>query len=255
MSLDSQPPTSTPRRSDADAWASPVDRLRVDGPSRGGVAGTVSGRRLAGPLQGFGQMWQKTFRVRLDGAGPDVTPESAIAAWKEHFPEFWPRGNTFYAPLAGIRPGEVALLAVRATGPVRLHTGVMVMYADDTSFTLMTPEGHMLTGWITFSAFRDADGVVVAQAQALERTSDPLFELGYALRFGHRANNRFWEQTMEAVARFHGVETQTETTLVCVDRRRQWRYAGNVRHSIMVRSTLYALGAPLRWIRRPASES
>jgi hypothetical protein len=255
MSLDTNAPTPSSRRSDADAWAAPVDRLRVDNPARDAVAGTVTGRRLAGPLQGFGQMWQKTFRVRLEGVGPDVTPESVIATWKERFPEFWPRGNTFYAPLAGIRPGEVALLAVKASGPVRLHTGVMVMYADDTSFTLMTPEGHMLTGWITFSAFRDADGVVVAQAQALERTSDPLFELGYALRWAHRVNNRFWEQTLQAVARFHGVEAPAQTTMVCVDRRRQWRYAGNVRHSAAFRSALHTLAAPLRWVRRPARES
>jgi hypothetical protein len=38
---------------------------------------------------------------------------------------------------------------------------VLVLYADDESFTLMTPEGHMLAGWITFSAERDGDGTVV----------------------------------------------------------------------------------------------
>ena len=247
------PPSTVPPaapRSDADAWARPIARLRVDAAAAGSLPATVEGRRLAGPLQGFGQMWQKTFRVRLAGAGPEVTPQSVIAAWKQHFPEFWPSGNTFYAPLAGIRPGEVGLLSVKTAGPVRLHTGVMVTYADDESFTLMTPEGHMLAGWITFSAFRDRDGVVMAQSQALERTSDPLFELGYALRIGHRANNRFWEQTLEAVARHHGVDARCETTVLCVDRRRQWRYAGNVRHSVAFRSALHAATTPLRWLRR-----
>jgi hypothetical protein len=244
----SPPPDA--RRSDTDAWARPIDRLQVDAPAVGALAGTVHGRRLAGPLQGFGQMWQKTFRVRLAGAGPEVTPQSVIAAWKQHFPEFWPKGNTFYAPLAGIRPGEVALLSVKATGPVKLHTGVMVTYADDESFTLMTPQGHMLAAWITFSAFRDADGAVVAQSQALERTSDPIFELGYLIGGANRLNNRFWEQTLEAVARHHGIEATCETTIVCVDRRRQWRYAGNVRHSVAFRSALHTAGAPLRWLRR-----
>lgn len=242
-------PPEVKRRSDADAWARPVARLRVETPAAGALAGTVDGRRLAGPMQGFGQMWQKTFRVRLEGAAPEVTPQSVIAEWKAHFPEFWPKGNTFYAPLAGIRPGEVALLSV-ATGPVQLHTGVMVTYADDESFTLMTPEGHMLAAWITFSAFRDRDGVVVAQSQALERTSDPIFELGYLFGPAHRVNNRFWEQTLEAVARHHGVEAACETTVVCVDRRRQWRYAGNVRHSVAFRSMLHTATAPLRWLRR-----
>jgi hypothetical protein len=40
---------------------------------------------------------------------------------------------------------------------MRLSTGVMVIYADDKSFTFMTPEGHMFAGWITFSAM-EQDG-------------------------------------------------------------------------------------------------
>ena len=56
----------------------------------------------------------------------------------------------------------------------------MVIYADDESFTFMTPEGHTLSAWITFSAHRRG-GVTVAQAQALERTSDPFDELAYML--------------------------------------------------------------------------
>ena len=190
MGLDSQPTPQSPRRTDADAWAQPVERLSVAPRADGGLTSTVAGRRLAGPLQGFGQMWQKTFRVTLDGAGPEVTPQSVIAAWKAHFPEFWPKGNTFYAPLDGIRPGEVALLSVSAGGPVKLHTGVMVTYADDESFTLMTPEGHMLAAWITFSAGRDPGGTVYAQAQALERASDPMFELGYLIPGAQRERRR-----------------------------------------------------------------
>ena len=43
-------------------------------------------------------------------------------------------------------------------GGLKLSTGVLVLYADDESFTLMTPQGHMFAGWITFSAFV-SDGV------------------------------------------------------------------------------------------------
>src|SRR5205823_6259541 len=79
----------------ADSWAKKVDRLKVD--QREGVRGTnVAGRRLTGPVQGFGKMWQKTYRM---DAGPDVTPEQAIATWREHFPEFWPKGNRFAGAL------------------------------------------------------------------------------------------------------------------------------------------------------------
>ena len=87
------------------------------------------------------------------------TPEAVIATWKEHFPEFWPKGQRFYAPLSGIAPGEVALLEIQPVpgAPVKLSTGVLVLYADDESFTFMTPEGHTLSAWITFSARRDGD--------------------------------------------------------------------------------------------------
>ena len=258
MSANETEPTTTadatvpgPRRRDADSWARGVDRLEVDSPS-GGLAATVAGRRVAGPVQGFGQMWQKTFRVRLP-ASAAATPQEVVATWKAEFPTFWPKGNTFYAPLEGIRPGEVALLSVAAAGPVKLHTGVLVLFADEEAFTLMTPEGHMLSAWITFGAHRAADGTIVAQAQALERASDPLFEMGLVLG-GHRVNNRFWETTLRNVAaRFGAHDATVETELVCVDRRRQWRYAGNVRHNAGLRGTLHALSAPIRLVRRRPS--
>jgi hypothetical protein len=251
MSNQTEPISEAPRRrDDAAAWAQPVDRLSVTDAQAGAVTGTVAGRRVTGPLQGFGQMWQKTFRVRLpESAG--VTPEQVLATWKAEFPTFWPKGNTFYAPLAGIRPGEVALLSVSAAGPVKLHTGVMVLYADEEAFTLMTPEGHMLAAWITFSAYRAPDGSVVAQAQALERASDPAFELGMLLG-GHRSNNRFWEATLRNVAMRFGTAAEVETEIVCVDRRRQWRHARNIRHNSGFRSALHAAGAPVRFIRRRA---
>ena len=129
-----------------------------------------------------------------------------VAHWKAGFPTFWPKGSTFYAPLAGITPGEVALLEVPPVpgSPVKMSTGVLVIYADRESFTFMTPEGHALSAWITFSSYRDDEDTVV-QVQALERTSDPLIELSYM--FGaNRANDRFWERTLENLARSLGVE-------------------------------------------------
>jgi hypothetical protein len=241
-------PSPAAHRSDADAWAKPVDRLAV-GEEAGGLASTVSGKRVAGPLQGFGQMWQKTFRARLP-AESAVTPEEVVATWKAEFPTFWPKGNTFYAPLAGIRPGEVALLSVSAAGPVKLHTGVLVLYADDEAFTLMTPEGHMLAAWITFSASRAGDGSVIVQAQALERASDPIFEAG--LMFGaSKANDRFWEATIRNVAaRLGAPDAAVVTEVVCVDRSRQWRYVRNIRHNSGIRSTLHMVSAPIRMLRR-----
>jgi hypothetical protein len=242
-----QTTTPSPRRRDDDAWAKPVDRLAVpDGAL--GVAGTVAGRRVAGPLQGFGQMWQKTFRASLPPEA-GVTPQEVVATWKAEFPTFWPMGNTFYAPLAGIRPGEVALFSISTGGPVKLHTGVLVLFADDDAFTLMTPEGHVLAAWITFGASRSPDGGVTIEAHALERASDPLFEIGYMLG-ANRANNRFWEATVRNVAaRFGTPDAVVDTEIVCVDKRRQWRYARNVRYNAGFRSALHAAAAPLRMLR------
>jgi len=124
-----------------------------------------------------------------------------------------------------------------------------VLYADDESFTFMTPEGHTLSAWITFSAYRDGD-VTVAQAQALERTSDPFDELAYM--FGaNRMNNRFWRQTLENLAKSVGVTAPSvDTQIVGIDKQRQWRHAGNVRNSATLRTARHTLTAPIRWVTR-----
>jgi hypothetical protein len=239
-----EPKNSPATSRDAANWAQPVDRL-----SAAGVAGlrddAVSGKRVSGPLQGFGQLWQKTFTVRLDGA--DISPTDLIALWKERFPTFWPKGQRFYAPLSGIAPGEVALLEIAPVpgAPVMLSTGVLVVYADDESFTFMTPEGHTLSAWITFSSRRDGD-VTIAEAQALERPSDPFDELAYMLG-GNRMNNRFWETTLRNLATAVGVAVPAvETRSVCIDSKRQWRYWRNVRNSASIRSARRTLTAPVR---------
>ena len=182
---------------------------------------------------------------------PSLRRRTLVATWKANFPSFWPGGARFYAPLAGIAPGEVALLDIPPVpgSPVKLSTGVMVLYADDESFTFMTPEGHTLSAWITFSAHHDGE-VTVAQAQALERTSDPFDELAYVLG-ANRLNDRFWRQTLENLARHVGVATPVvDVQAVCIDKRRQWRHAGNVRNSATLRTARHTLTAPVRWITR-----
>src|ERR687886_889381 len=176
---------------DAANWAKSVSRLNVSEVPEGAVNINVEGRRLASPIQGFGKMWQKTYQVRLPAER--VSSTDLIATWKRHFPDFWPQGNRFYGPLTGIEPGEVALLNMTLPGRMKLSTGVLVLYADEESFTLMTPQGHVLAGWITFSATA-VDGVTQVQVQALERTNDPLYELGFLLG-GNRFNTRFWVRT------------------------------------------------------------
>src|SRR3954454_10295460 len=235
---------------DATSWAKSVSQLNVSEVPEGAVNINVEGRRLSSPIQGFGKMWQKTYQVRLPAERVSAT--ELIATWKQRFPEFWPDGNSFYSPLTGIEPGEVALLNMTLPGRMKLSTGVMVLYADEESFTLMTPQGHMFAGWITFSARREGDDVV-AQAQVLMRASDPIFELGLLLG-GHRQEDVFWQRTLTRLATHLGQQdAAVETSVVCVDRNRQWKRWGNVRHSSAIRSSIYMLGEPVRELRRRRS--
>ncbi len=156
------------KRSDAAYWAEPVSRLEVAGVPAGAINLNVDGRQIAGPLQGFGQLWQKTYRIRL--AGAQVTPQEVIQTWKANFGKFWPKGNKSYGSLTGIAPGDVAVLNLAGPGGMPLSTGIIVIYADDESFSFMDPEGHMFAAMITFSAFED-EGVTVAQVQPLIRAN------------------------------------------------------------------------------------
>ena len=147
-------------------------------------------------------------------------------------------------------PGEVALLEIKPVpgSPVRLSTGVMVIYADDESFTFMTPEGHTLSAWITFSAYRDGD-VTVAQAQALERTSDPFDELGLHVR--RQADE---QPVLAGHARATWVAAMGATDPVVGYGGRVHRQAppvaagANVRNSATLRAMRHTLTAPVRWI-------
>jgi hypothetical protein len=229
-----------------ESWAKSVSRLEVTDVPDGAVNLNVDGRRLTSPIQGFGKMWQKTYQVRLPAER--VSPTELIATWKERFREFWPEGNHFYGALTGIAPGDVALLNMTLPGRMKLSTGVMVLYADEESFTLMTPQGHMFAGWITFSA-AEVEGETMAQAQVLMRASDPIFEMGLAMG-GHKQEDRFWNHTLTALAAHFGHEAEVETRVVCVDKKRQWSKWRNVWHSAAIRSTLYTLGAPGRALKR-----
>jgi hypothetical protein len=220
--------------------------LKVVAAPAGALNLNVDGRQLVGPLQGFGQLWQKTYRVRLTGA--TSSPEQVMATWKEQFSDFWPRGNRFYAPLTGIQPGEVALLKLAMPGGVPLSTGMLVIYADDTSFAMMTPQGHQESGWITFSAYEE-DGVTVAQVESLARANDPLYELGF-LVIGHRIQEAFWRHTLTALAAHLGSRGRVQMRKTCLDRRWQWAQAGNVWQNAAIRTAIYLPVAPLRRLRR-----
>jgi hypothetical protein len=133
-------------------------------------------------------------------------------------------------------------------GGVPLSTGMLVIYSDDESFTLMTPQGHMESGWITFSAYEE-DGCTVAQVQSMARTNDPMYEIGFLL-FGHRDQERFWHHTLTALAGHFGVYGHVTMQKECLDPAWQWRESRNIWHNAAIRTGLYVTLAPVRWVRR-----
>jgi len=247
-----EPAATASARGDApSAWSKRVDRLAVGSVPRSAINLNVDGRRLVGPIQGFGRLWQKRYRVRLDGV--DVTPAEVIRTWKSEFATFWPTGNRFYGPITAIAPGEVALLNLSMPGRQTLSTGVMVIYADDESFTFMTPEGHMFASWITFSSFADGPTTVVS-IEVLLRTNDPFYEVSMALG-GFRMENEFWIATLRNLAARFGATVEPSFEQTCVDRRRQWRNARNIRHNAAIRTGVYVMTHPWIMFRRRDDEA
>ncbi len=222
---------------DAANWAAPVNQMDVQNLPNQAINLNVQGRKPMSPLQGFGQLWQKTYRIRLRGVS--TTPQAVIKEWKAHFPEFWPKGNDFYGALQGVKPGEVAVLNLAMPGGGKLSTGIRVIYADDESFSFMTPQGHMFAGMITFSAY-DEGGATIVQIQALIRASDPIYETTFRLGFGHKSEDKFWFDTLRNLAAHFRVFDQTpDLTMVCVDKKVQWSEARNVWHNAAIRTAVY----------------
>lgn len=251
--MSSNPPSDREKSSEQ-AWAKPSDRLQVDpGISSNANNWNVQGRQLTNPLQGFGQMWQKTYRIKLiaprvPATGKAAQPSDIIAGWKANFARFWPRGNNFYAPLTEIAPGEVAVLNLKGPGGMPLSTGIRVIYADDEQFSFMTPQGHMFAGMITFSSEQENQDVF-AQVQALIRASDPMYEAFFKLGIIGRMEDQFWSATLDNLASYFGASGKVELTTKLVDSRWNWSSAKNIWHNAAMWSGLYTITAPFRRLR------
>ena len=236
---------SSPARSDAGNWAKPVRTLTTKEVPEGAQDLNVTGRRLQGAATGFGRLWQKSFSVRLEGA--TVTPREVIKVWKERFGDFWPKGQRMFLPATGIAPGEVGLINAKPMrGAPSMATGVLVIYADDESFSFMSPQGHPFAGPLTFSAADDG-GVTVVKVDELTRASDPIYELAMMTPFlGDRMQNDIWRATLRNVAKHWGVDAPVEQRIVCVDNRRQWSQARNVIYNAGIRTAIDSLARPFR---------
>ena len=251
-SATTSPAATRPR--DVAHWARSGRMLDVVDVPPGAMNLNVDGQELFGALQGFGQLWQKTYRVRLHGI--TATPEQVMQAWKENFARFQPDDNHFHPPRAGMGPGKVIFIDTMLPavpglpGVIPLASGVMVLYEDETSLTVMTPAGFPEAGWNTFSTYTE-NGCTVAQVQSLARATDPVYEFGFRFMGGSKKQEATWRHVLTSLAgHFDVTPDNIEITKQCLDTSLQWPQAKNVWQNAGIRTMLYRLSAPLRGKRR-----
>jgi len=221
-------------KQDDKGWAQNIKRLRVLEKPERAMNRNVDRRRVIGPLQGFGPMWQKTYLLTIDKAG--LQPHDVIKIMKEHLPELQPTQNKFYPSSQGIAAGEIVLIDSSTPGGI-VSTGVLVLYADDSSFTLMTPQGHPEAGWVTFSA-RNRGDVIEMQIQGLARAADPFYELAFRIA-GSKFQETIWKHVLSSLASYLGVEASVRMAKTCVGADMQWAKTGNLWYNAQIRSLPY----------------
>jgi anti-anti-sigma factor len=234
------------------AWAEPVERLKMAEIPAGARNLNVEGRRLFGPLQGFGQLWQKTYRIDLRTT--NLTPQEVIATWKLSVPKLKPPTKRFYPSSLGITPNALVLIDAQTPGGP-ISTGVMVLYAGAESFTLMTPAGHPEAGWVTFSSYVE-EGHTFAQVQVLARAGDPLYELAFRLA-GSKLQDGIWTHVLTALATQLGTSGEVKMDKTLLDHKLQWGRAWNIWYNAqlrtLLRSPIKLLGSINKWFRQKGS--
>lgn len=240
-------------------WARPVSYLNVTSAPEGAINLNVGGRQVLSPLQGFGQLWQKTYRVRLPGV--KLSAAEVMKIWKAEFPTFQPKETRFHPPAEGIQPGSIIFIdlvlpvAPGLPNAIPVASGVMVLYADEVSFAVTTPQGFPLSGWNNFSILEE-DDCLVAQVQSIERATDPIYEFGNLVMRGAHRQEQNWMHTLTALARRFGVESEpVELDRKLLDPKWQWKEARNIWYNAGVRTVLYKLATPVRFVRDRRAEA
>ena len=226
-------------------WAKPVEKLRVTKVPGAVSSLNVEGRRPVGPIKGFGQMWEKTYELRFSDA--KKTPFEIAATTKQNFVRFQPPQNHFYPSPAGIVAGETVLIRSAVMG-IPILTGVLVSYADDVSFTFMTPQGHPESGWVTFRAFKEGHETV-CQIQGLARANDPIYEIAFRLH-GSKFQEMTWKQVLGSLARHLDVNSPVTMKKRLIASNLQWSQVGNIRHNAQLWTLGYLLIWPVRRVVR-----
>jgi len=233
-----------PAHKDDAYWALPMEHLLVPQMPAEAISLNVNGRKTSGPQQGFGQLWEKTYRIDLTDAG--LAPAQIIETVKKHFPLLQPEENRFYPSVNGIKPGEIVLINARTPGGM-VATGVRVLYEGDTTFTFITPQGHPEAGWVTFKAFEES-GHTIMQIRGLARASDPVYELAFRIA-GSSLQQQIWTHMLQSLAKHITSSGKVAVNKQCLDESLQWWRFFNVLQNAQILSIFYMITHPFKKYR------
>ncbi len=203
----------------------------------------IAGRRISAPSHGFGQLWRKRFWMVLPA---DLSPVMVIGTWKRRFSDFWPGTNEFVVDR--MAEDEVAGAEMELPAGARVATGLVVIASAEDRFTLITIEGHMFAGWVTFRGEQTPEGTRI-EIELLMRASDPLYEFGLKLG-GHRREETFWRDTLKRVAAHFGQAPRIEMESSLEDPARQWSRVANTWYNAAIRTQLQRIASGAKRLGR-----
>jgi len=190
-------------------------------------------------------LWQKTYKVRL--VSQDLAVDEVAAQLKSKLPEYWPAGNHIALP-EGLQPGAIGIIDLTVPGGVPLSTGIRVLNVSKEAFSFVPIQGHMEAGWISFGVCEE-DSYPTVVVQSLARTGDPLYELGFDI-FGHRQQEKFWNQTLSALASDFGEKALVEVAASCLENSKNWKGWSTVWWNAGVRTMVGQAGRKLLQLKK-----
>jgi hypothetical protein len=233
-------------------WALPGSQLMIHGKPLNFPHPSIEYKHFAGPQEGFGQLWHKVYRMEFPKK--NITAAKLVQTWKNQFPKFWTKGNYFIGAKGEMKPRDVAVLnlagprGITAPGGLpMISTGVLVVSSNDSAFTFITLMGHMFAGIIDFSSHEEGDQIIVL-INILIRASDIFYELG--MRFGviTAIEDRFWTAALRNLGAYFGEQAEVKISSELIDSTVQWSRFWNIWNNAAIRTTIYTLTHPLKWI-------
>jgi hypothetical protein len=155
---------------------------------------------------------QEGLQLASEGVGPLVQrdywcvirecrmrPAELVSYLRRHFAELPPEAlGTFRTPLAreeGLGPGDEMRILLPGAGEV----GVRVIHLTSHSLTVATLRGHPVAGRITFGAYPNARGDVIAHIRSRSRAASTLHRLAH-LAAGDAMQSTTWTDFLDRLA-------------------------------------------------------